>query len=160
MDAAATDGASEGTFRLIYRSRSRIPEEGRRAELGALFSLARSKNKRLQVTGALVISDEWFVQTLEGDETVVRGLLARIEVDPRHDSVEVLDARQVPGRVFARWAMARVAEDGEPDIPLIAHREGISPAAPRGDSTPEQESILEVMREAARGSHASAAGSR
>lgn len=36
-----------------------------------------------------------------------------------------------PGRVFGHWSMARVSEDGEPDIPLIAQTDGISPAAGR-----------------------------
>jgi hypothetical protein len=46
--------------------------------------------------------------------------------------------------------MARVAADGQPDIPLIAHADGISPAASRG-TTPEQDSLLAIMREATRG---------
>jgi len=54
-------------------------------------------------------------------------------------------------RVFARWSMAKVAGDGEPDIPLIAHVDGISPAAGRR-TTSEQDRLLDVMREAA--SHA------
>jgi hypothetical protein len=52
--------------------------------------------------------------------------------------------------VFARWAMARVSPDGEPDIPLIAHTSGIIPAAGRG-TTPEQETVLDIMRQAASG---------
>ena len=52
-------------------------------------------------------------------------------------------------RVFGRWAMARVSAEGEPDIPLIAHRDGISPAASRG-TTPDQEAVLDVMRQATR----------
>jgi hypothetical protein len=43
-----------------------------------------------------------------------------------------------------------VSADGEPDIPLIANTGGIVPAAARG-VTPEQESVLDVMREATRG---------
>jgi hypothetical protein len=48
--------------------------------------------------------------------------------------------------------MAKVAEDGEPDIPLIAHVEGISAAAGRG-TTPEQDQVLDAMRSAARQEH-------
>ena len=139
-------------YRLVYRSRSVIPEAERRAELGRLFSAARSHNKKKQITGALLLLGDVFVQTLEGDEDEVQALLARIEVDPRHDSLEVLDTGLVDGRVFGRWSMAKVADaHDEPDLPLIAHVRGISPAAPRGDSTPEQEAVLQVMREAARG---------
>lgn len=149
MTEAASDRGSEETFRLMYRSRDRIPAEGRKVELGVLFSSARSNNKRRQVTGALLLSEDWFVQVLEGDEDTVRSLYARIERDPRHDSVALLEAGKVGERVFARWSMARVGVDGDPDIPLIAHTNGISPAAGRG-TTPEQERLLDVMREAAR----------
>jgi hypothetical protein len=151
MDDQPSGTGSDGTFRLIYRSHDLIPPAARRTELGALFTQARSRNKRAQLTGALLITDDWFVQTLEGDEQVVRDLYARIEVDPRHDRLEVLEAAIVAGRVFERWAMAKVADDGEPDLPLIAHVDGIAPAAPRGRTTPEQEAVLEVMRDAARG---------
>ena len=68
--------------------------------------------------------------------------------------MELLDAVPEAERVFARRPMAKVAGDGEPDIPLIAliaHIDGISPAARRG-TTAEQDRLLDVMREAA--SHA------
>ena len=47
--------------------------------------------------------------------------------------------------------MAKVAEDGEPDIPLLMNvtKGGISPAAPR-PTTPDQDSILEFMRDSLR----------
>ena len=141
----------EQTFRLMYRSRDRLAPEDRKTELGRLFSTARSNNKKRQVTGALLVSGEWFVQVLEGDEAEVRSLFGRIEQDPRHDTVELLDAVPEAERVFARWSMAKVAGDGEPDIPLIAHVDGISPAAGRR-TTAEQDRLLDVMREAA--SHA------
>ena len=43
--------------------------------------------------------------------------------------------------------MARVSEDGESGIPLIAHADGIAPAAGHR-VTPEQESVLSYLREA------------
>jgi hypothetical protein len=137
-----TDAApeqSERIFRLIYRSRNRIPAATRRAVLGELFTAARGYNKRTGITGALLLSDDWFVQTLEGEEPVVRDLYRRI-----------LEARAVDRRVFARWAMARVTADGTSDVPLIAHTDGIAPAARRGDTTPEQSYLLMVMRDATR----------
>jgi hypothetical protein len=150
MDTANPNPRSGEVFRLVYRSRSRIMPEYRKTELGDLFSVARAKNKRLKITGALLISGDWFAQTLEGDEDAVRALFATIERDGRHERVSVLEDQKVPGRVFARWAMARVSADGEPDIPLIADQAGIVPAAGRG-TTPEQEFILDIMRQAALG---------
>ena len=135
------------TFRLIYRSHNRIPTDRRKSELGAIFSTARSMNKRLDVTGALLTSGDWFVQALEGDEDVVRDLYARIGKDSRHERVVEIESGAVEGRVFSRWATARVSADGEHDIPLLtnAAKGGITPAAPR-PTTPEQDEVLDRMR--------------
>ena len=148
MTEAAQAPGPGNVFRLIYRSRNLIPPEDRKAELGTLFSTARSNNKKQGITGALLVHGDWFAQVLEGDEAPVRALFTRIEQDGRHDNVSVL-ASGPADRVFGRWAMARVSAEGEPDIPLIAHRDGIAPAADRGTS-PEQEAVLAVMREATR----------
>jgi hypothetical protein len=141
--------APEGTFRLTYRSRDLISATDRRVGLGEIFSTARSNNREQDITGALLITEGYFVQTLEGEQAAVRALFDRISKDPRHDSVSLLDSRLVEERVFSRWAMAKVAEDGEPDIPLINSKRGATPAASRG-ATPEQERVLQLMRDAAR----------
>ena len=145
-------------FRLIYRSRSRIGAADRKHQLGEIFSVARSSNKKLGVTGALLITDDEFVQALEGPEPVVRELYTKINKDKRHEHVELLESGDVSGRVFGRWAMAKVAADGEPDIPLLTNvdKGGISPAQPR-PGTQAQETILAVMRQSLRHSGVSAA---
>jgi hypothetical protein len=142
------NGDSETVFRLIYRSHSRIRMGERKHELGEIFSIARSANKKAGVTGALLITDDEFVQTLEGPEPVVRELYAKINKDKRHEHVELLESGDVSARVFGRWAMAKVAADGEPDIPLLANvnKGGISPAQPR-PVTEAQESVLGRMRQ-------------
>lgn len=149
MPREAQESASGNVFRLLYRSRNRIPVSDSKRELGALFTHARRNNKSRHICGALLVYGDWFVQVLEGDELAVRELLARIERDPRHEHVAVLEAGMAEERIFARWAMARVSEDEKPDIPLIAHTDGISPAASRG-TTPKQDAVLAVMREALR----------
>lgn len=144
-------GSAGSTFRLIYRSRNRIPEHARKAELGAIYSVSRSGNKQKAVTGALLIHGDWFVQALEGDEDTVRALYEHIAKDGRHERVSVISTEQVDDRVFGRWAMARVSEGGEPDIPLLMNvtKGGISRAAER-PTTVEQEQVLYVMRDAVR----------
>ena len=149
MSSPAPTPGPGSIFRLIYRSRNKIPEEQRKAELGRLFSAARSSNKQQHITGALLVQGDWFAQVLEGDEVAVSALFADIEIDPRHEDVSVIESGRAGPRVFARWAMARVSADGQPDIPLIAHEDGISPAAGRG-TTPDQEAILAIMRQAIR----------
>ena len=146
--ADAAREQSEPVFRLMYRSRNRIPPESRRAVLGELFTAARRDNKAAGITGALLTRDDWFVQTLEGEEAAVRDLYRRIEADPRHDDLVVLDAHTADRRTFVRWAMAQVSVDGTSDVPLIAHADGVVPAARRRDTTPEQAYLLLVMRDA------------
>jgi hypothetical protein len=150
-DSASTE--SGPVFRLVYRSHLRVPEHQRKAELGAIFSTARSKNKHKGVTGALLIWGEEIVQALEGDEETVRDLYRTIHRDPRHERVAVLETLEATERVFGRWSMARVSDEDQPDIPLLMDRDkgGITPAA-RRPTTPEQDAVLDAMREHVRGS--------
>ncbi len=138
------------TFRLIYRSKCLIPASSLDTELGNILRVARHKNAEQRITGALLLYDDWFAQTLEGEEGAVRALYAHIKTDPRHASVQMCEEGLASSRVFSRWAMAMVGEHGDPDIPLTATTSGTTEAAPRA-TTPEQEKILGIMRDATRG---------
>jgi Sensors of blue-light using FAD len=145
----ATTPSTDSVFQLMYRSHSRIAAHQRQAELGSIFSAARANNKKAGVTGALLVTDDWFVQVLEGEADAVRALYQRICADTRHERITLITEGTAPGRTFARWAMAKVAADGEPDIPLITNvdRGGIVPAAGHPIS-PDQEAVLDRMRNA------------
>ena len=140
-----TTASAEQTFRLIYRSHGRIPADDRATGLARIFSVARANNKRLGVTGALLVTEGWFVQALEGDESVVRGLYERISEDPRHEDVTVIESAPVDGRVFSRWAMAQVSRSGQADIPLHVTDGHIQKAAVQ-PVTREQSVVLKTMR--------------
>lgn len=141
-DDTAVDGP---VFRLIYRSRSLVPAERRDAEIESIFRAARANNRALGVTGALLVYEDLFAQTLEGDAEVVRTLVERIARDPRHDHVEIIDTARIETRVFPRWAMAAVSPVGRPDISLVAARDGYTVVTSHG-TTPAQDRILEMMR--------------
>jgi Sensors of blue-light using FAD len=147
MDKEVQATRSDRIFRLIYRSRNTIPAQDRKVALGKLFSQARSSNKGQHIAGALLVSGDWFAPVLQGDEAAVRELYEKIGDDDRHDHVTLLETRAPTNRIFSRWAMARVSEDAESDIPLIAHVDGISSAAGHR-VTDDQESVLAFMREA------------
>jgi hypothetical protein len=139
---------AQHVFRLVYRSQSRLDADESKAALGGIFTTARRNNKRLDITGALVITDDAFAQVLEGDETAVRDLYETIRQDPRHENVTLLESGTVEERVFGRWAMAKVAADGGPDIRVLSNagKGSLVLASPDGHVTPEQESVLGVMR--------------
>lgn len=143
-----TPNESEPVFRLIYSSHSRIEPERAPTELGEIFATARRNNREIGVTGALVVADDWFAQTLEGTESVVRELYEQIATDNRHEQVTLLQATNVENRTFGRWAMARVSEDGGPDIRLLSNAKAgrIVEAGADHHISAEQESLLAFMR--------------
>lgn len=146
MTDSPHDTRARTTFRLMYRSRDRVPAEDRENELGALFASSRSNNEKRNITGALLVTENWFVQVLEGDEVAVRSLFASIESDPRHDRVELLFEGPVDDRVFAHWSMAKIAMS-DAELPLIAQISEISPVTLRS-MTPEKNRLFDVMRNA------------
>ena len=120
-DATRTTQA-EPCFRLIYRSRSLLPGTAVSVEAGLseILRVSRTNNRQRNVTGALVLYEykEWFAQVLEGSETQVQTLFDRIKKDPRHKDVEIREASAVPERLFGKWAMALVAEHGQPGLAI------------------------------------------
>lgn len=143
-------GETQAVFRLIYRSRCLVAAPEVEVELGKILRIARADNMARHITGALLMYQNWFAQTLEGEEAEVRALYAKIERDRRHDTIEVLEQGAQPSRLFAKWSMALVSEHGESDIPLAATPHGVTPAASRA-TTSDQERVLEIMRSATRG---------
>jgi Sensors of blue-light using FAD len=148
--APAGAKAPEPVFRLIYRSHSQIPADGLDAELGKILQVARANNARRGISGALLLYEDWFAQTLEGPEEEVRLVYDTIARDKRHGSLEVREQGIVPARVFSRWSMALVGEHGNADVPLVATATGTTPAAD-WRTTAGQDSVLDLMRNATRG---------
>ncbi len=144
----ATDTA---VFQLIYRSHSKIDPDHAPEELGRILRTARANNSERGVTGALLMYGDWFAQVLEGPQAVVEALYDRIKIDQRHDTLHIRSAQPVETRAFHQWAMANVGEHGEADIPLIAGAAGVIEGGARKHATPEQERVLDVLRDITRG---------
>lgn len=139
-------------FRLIYRSRLNIPSDDLEAEVEKILTAARTKNPKHGITGALVVWEDSVVQTLEGEESVVRGLYETIARDDRHDRVELVESAPGVERAFTRWSMARIADHADADIPLNSKQweGGIDVSAPRL-TTPEEDAVVSSMRDRVRG---------
>jgi hypothetical protein len=140
-------GGESALTRLLYMSHSRIPRTDRPTVLAQIFSYARSHNKAAAISGALLITDHYFAQVLEGPPGAVEELYGRISDDPRHEQLTVLETATSTQRVFPGWAMAQVSTAGHADIPLHANRGVIQPKAP-GHLTHEQSQLFTQMRHA------------
>jgi hypothetical protein len=98
--------ADRTLFRLAYASRSLVPEDRVAVELPRLLDAARRRNAAQGITGALLFSADGFVQVLEGPMAAVERTFERIQCDPRHADVVVLEAGPLPARDFDGWSMA------------------------------------------------------
>lgn len=141
--------AADTCYRLIYRSHSKLRQNDE-AGLAEILRVARANNASLGITGALMLYDDWFAQVLEGPQAVVEALYAKIKADSRHDGIRLNEAGPVPKQLFAKWAMAVVAEHHEPDMPMVATTGGLAQGAPWKVSL-EQEAILTRLRDLTRG---------
>lgn len=119
---------TEPLFRIVYCSRNSIAAEDGAAVLDEVLRASRHNNAADGVTGALLYNSGIFAQTLEGTFEAVQTVFERIQADPRHDDVVVLQSQAVPARMFADWSMAHA----EPDDPAAA-RATLSRAMKNGD---------------------------
>ena len=97
-------------YRVVYCSRNLIggmnPEQ--KIEIGQILQTARANNSRKQVTGALLYSEGYFAQVLEGPRGSVEEIFEKIQRDCRHGEVTVLECEEAEGRDFGDWSMAHV----------------------------------------------------
>ncbi|HEX2671571.1 MAG TPA: BLUF domain-containing protein [Polyangiaceae bacterium] len=90
-------------YQVFYSSAALVPFSD--AELTDLLAVSRANNLRLGVTGMLLYHDGSFLQALEGEETIVERLYAKIGRDERHHRVVALIRRTVDARYFDQWQM-------------------------------------------------------
>lgn len=93
---------------LIYvsRSTSNLDDDSASEIIRSILAQSRAKNARLCVTGALLFSEGYFCQVLEGERAAVEEIFSAIESDPRHRDVTLLTFRPATPRRFADWSMA------------------------------------------------------
>jgi hypothetical protein len=90
-------------FSLVYSSTATRPFDD--DDLAALLESSRRSNTAVEITGVLLYRGGRFIQFLEGPESEVRTLMARITEDSRHTNVRVLLDGHGPHRQFAEWSM-------------------------------------------------------
>ncbi len=134
----------QNLFRILYCSRNltELTPGLEALSLGQILHTARSNNARRQVTGALLYSSGYFAQVLEGPMTQVEQVFEKIQRDPRHSDVTVLECSEIGLRDFPEWSMARVepVTEAQAEVTGAALQDAIdSPAA-----TSSQ--VLELLR--------------
>jgi hypothetical protein len=91
-------------FYLIYVSHA--AEGLKSSDLQDILDKSRQWNSNVGITGLLLYKNTRFMQLIEGQEDVVRGLYQKILQDPRHRDLIVLQEDTEPERQFLGWSMA------------------------------------------------------
>ncbi len=104
-----------GLWRLVYVSRNCMLGEGDDvdAEIDRILAVSRRNNPERGITGALLFNEGSFAQVLEGEHEALQECFGRIQVDPRHDSVQLLSLDPIDERSFPNWSMAYEASGTE-----------------------------------------------
>jgi len=87
---------------------SRVRPGLRDADIAAILSESRMRNRRFDITGALTVTGDYFGQFIEGRTADLEPLLASLARDERHVDLKVLLDRLVGQRAFPRWSMGFV----------------------------------------------------
>ena len=106
---------SEQIYSLAYVSRSRISgtSEDVDAAITSILESARRNNLACAVTGALLYTEGWFAQILEGPLEGIELTFELIMADRRHANITVLQFHPVQERAFSVWSMAYSGSDVE-----------------------------------------------
>lgn len=102
-------------FRILYCSRNLTGDISgpQSASLSQILETARKNNSKQNVTGALLYSSGYFAQVLEGPKNSIEQVFERIQRDPRHGDVTVLECSGIGVRDFPEWSMAQVQPASE-----------------------------------------------
>ncbi|MEG4416909.1 BLUF domain-containing protein, partial [Microcoleus sp. C2C3] len=121
-------------YRLVYYSANRIPSanEHFRSEVDQILAKSRRNNALVDLTGALMFSAGYFGQVLEGPQAAIEATFERIQQDPRHGDVSLLEFVPVAARSFDKWAMAYVGE--QTGVVDAAYTTGFDPDRITGDA--------------------------
>lgn len=92
--------------RCLYASRaagSIAPEI-----LDSILEQSRRNNSRLGITGLLCMSEDVFIQVLEGGRDAICELYKTLVADRRHTNVRLLVYEEITERRFGNWTMGHV----------------------------------------------------
>jgi hypothetical protein len=74
-------------------------------ELKEILKISRIRNEASGITGMLLYLDPFFMQVLEGEDSIIVQLFDRIKKDPRHHKTSPIYKEAIQDRRFGNWTM-------------------------------------------------------
>jgi hypothetical protein len=87
-------------YRILYYSRAVNDPD-----TDAILDVARKKNAKNFLTGALWYDGDFFIQALEGTRSNLSSAYQTISRDPRHRDVVLVECTPIDERTFSDWDM-------------------------------------------------------
>jgi hypothetical protein len=91
---------------LLYTSR--VGDDFEPDQIASILTQARRNNARLEITGALWFTPNYFLQVLEGRRNHINQLYSRLLQDTRHTDAELLSYGEIEKRQFSNWQMGYI----------------------------------------------------
>lgn len=73
------------------------------SELENLFKFILETNPTMNITGALLQNNNFFLQVLEGDKEIIKNLFEKIRRDKRHTGVLLILNQKIEKRIFKNY---------------------------------------------------------
>lgn len=124
--------------RLVYESTATGTTDSLN-NLAVILAESQRNNRRDDLTGALAAHRNRYIQVVEGPAQTLDGLLRRLESDPRHRDIVLLDRERISERLFGVWTMASARI-------TPTHGEALDRLIDRDDRTPA--SIVRILLDA------------
>lgn len=122
MNLPATDRDDAALFTLLYVSELAGDDA---ATIDEICRQSRDNNRRDGITGVLVFDGHAFCQFVEGPPAAITALRGRLERDPRHLNMHVLQFGRTPWpRRFTSWRLGYAYTADPAAVADIARRRG------------------------------------
>lgn len=104
---STTEQGKHIILRLTYVSRH--SPHNSNIEVTRILAQTRRNNERDGITGALVINDDYFLQSIEGSRPAINALLRKLVNDDRHFALQVIECSEVEERIWSKWSMKHLS---------------------------------------------------
>lgn len=113
MELELTEVSEKNTSNLNYGERiiqrltyvSCYNTSNANIEVARILEQARRNNERNDITGVLVLNENYFLQSIEGARPDINNLLKNLIQDDRHFSLQIVECCEVKQRRWNEWSM-------------------------------------------------------
>ncbi|GAC1525120.1 MAG: hypothetical protein NVS2B4_00850 [Ramlibacter sp.] len=137
-------------IRIIYISRSTFKATRTDAviepNVGRILAQSRINNRRDGLVGALYFGDGCFFQCLEGEQSAIDALYARLQIDRRHKDIKLLSRESIGALSYGDWAMKFVPLERE--MTRLLQAAGLQRFDPYRFDKPMVQKVMSLLRSA------------